>query len=372
MVIPGNPVLQSFCSKKPSQKDVLHKPFPFLSSEQAVFSCAREALLYGIKLLDHVPLKVHIPAYCCQSVLVPFEKLRVEIRFYDVDELLMPAVRNLKFSKGDIFLLIHYFGIPQDTLSINRLCQEFSMVLVEDCAHTLPDPEANHPMGSIGALSIYSLRKQLPVLDGGVLIVNDPRIKGSMISNIRLPNLRRMSLRRWLVTNFDRLAFTLGWPNVLFLKEFLSNVIDSTNDVFHENLTDGLISNISYITARVMETIDIKAVVSIRRKNYRYLADRLLNLHGVNVPFPSLPDGAVPQVFPLLLHNADRVKIYMHRKGIFVGRWPGLEMPKHVSRSDFPVTFSLVDSLLSLPLHQDLNVAHLDKVIEVLKHAIES
>ncbi|RJO61511.1 hypothetical protein C4544_02575 [candidate division WS5 bacterium] len=372
MVIPGNPILLSNKSNKPSRKDVLHNPFSFLASEQAVFNSARDALYNGIKLLDYVPLRVHIPAYCCQSVLVPFGKLGIEIKFYDIDSNLRPVIKKSDFSRGDVFLLVHFFGIPQDTLSINQLCQEFNMVLVEDCAHTLPDPEARYPVGSIGAFSVYSLRKQLPVPDGGVLVVNNPQIKKHMINNIRLPNLYRMSLRRWLITNFDRVTFILRCHNVLFLKSILRRVFGLTNGLLDGNVSDAPAYDISYITVRVLERLDIKSVIRIRRNNYHYLVNRLANISGLSIPFPSLHDGAVPQVLPLLLSKAEHVKTYMNKKGVFVGRWPGLELPRQVSRSDFPMTFTWVDSCISLPVHQDLKAAHLDIIIKTLKQAIES
>ncbi len=369
MMIPITPVRRSFQGRRIEQKDVLRKPFPFMSGAQALFSCAREAFLCGIRLLGYTPKKVHVPAYCCQSILSPLEKLELDVRFYDVGKRLEPIVDNIKFNKGDIFLLVHYFGIPQDTPSINRLCQEFGMVLVEDCAHALPDPENKHTMGSIGVFSIYSLRKQLPVPDGGVLVVNDPQIRGRM-TDLALPRPRRISAKRWLVTNLDRLAFATGWLNTLVLKDFLRNLIGSTDNVFHRQLSDDAVPEISPITLRVLGQMDIETIVRIRRKNYRCLVDHLSGLRGVTVPFPFLLDGAVPQAFPILLKDADRVCMFMHKRGMGVGRWPGIELPKLISLSDFPGTSSWVESLILLPSHQDLNVIHIEEIVRTIREAI--
>lgn len=369
MLIPVSPVRQSFHGCVLEERKVLQRPFPFMSGAQAVFSCAREALLYGIRLLGSVPKKVHVPAYCCQSILSPLEKLGLDVRFYDVGEYLEPIIDNTEFRKGDVFLLIHYFGIPQDTLSINRLCQEFGMILVEDCAHALPDPEAEHTMGSIGAFSIYSLRKQLPVPDGGVLVVNDLLIRERM-ADLALPKLRRISAKRWLVTNLDRLAFAVGWPNTLVLKDVLRNVIGSGDNVFYEHLSDDTVPEISPITAKVLGQMDMKAIVRARRENYSCLAEQLSGLHGVTIPFSSLPHGAVPQAFPVLLENADSVCSFMRKKGIGVIRWPGPELPKLTSLSDFPGTFSWVKSLMLLPSHQDLRTVYIEEIARILNKAI--
>lgn len=341
-----------------------------MSGAQAVFSCAREALFYGLKLLDRLPQRIHIPAYCCRSVLAPIERLKLEVRFYDVDKQLKPVINNRGFGKGDILLLIHYFGIPQDTQYINQICKEFGMLLVEDCAHTLPNPGVKQTMGSLGAFSIYSLRKQLPVPDGGVLIVNDAQIKGRML-NIPLPELRKTPLKRWLVINFDRMAFSLGWPNTLVIKDALRGQIGSGDNVFHAQLSNDAVPEVSRITLQVLSHIDINAVVKIRLENYRYLANCLANVNGVIMPFPLLPDGAVPQAFPFLLkENIDNVCISLQKNGIAVGRWPGREFPREVPLSDFPGTFLWTESLLLLPLHQDLTTAHIDRIVHVLKKGI--
>jgi hypothetical protein len=375
MFIPGGPVRRPFQFRILKLKEVLQKPFPFLSGEQAVFSCARMALLYGIQLLDYLPRKAHIPIYCCRSVLSPFEKLGIEIRFYDVDRYLKPVIDNSEFSEGDIFLLVHYFGIPQNILSIDRLCREFGMVLVEDCAHALPDPEAEYPMGARGVFSVYSLRKQLPVLDGGILVVNDTRLRKRM-SEVELPRLQRMLPKTWLTTKIDCLAFIIGWPNLIHLRDIQGNKVESTNlsdstdDPFYMYLSDNAVLEINRTTARVLGQIDIGAITKTRRKNYHYLAKQLSGLQGVTTPFTSLPDGAVPQAFPVLLKDSERVCTLMRKKGIGVFRWPGPELIKHISPSDFPGAFLWTKSLILLPIHQDLNTSHIEKIVEVLRRMI--
>jgi dTDP-4-amino-4,6-dideoxygalactose transaminase len=222
-------------------------------------------------------------------------------------------------------------------------------------------------MGSIGAFSIYSLRKQLPVPDGGVLIVNDSEMKKNM-GDPRPPTLHRISLKRWLVTYLKRFAFAIGWPNIIYWIDILRKKNNLIIDPFYRHLSDTALFKISYVTLQVLGQIDIRAIARVRRKNYCYMSEQLSGLREVIVPFPSLPNGAIPQAFPVLLKDAGRVCSLMRKKGIDTWRWPGYNLPKSISRTDFPGTFSWADSLLLFPLHQDLNNVHIDKVIKTLKN----
>ena len=347
----------------------MQKPFLFMPGTQAVYSCGREALFHGIKLLGYLPQKVHMPAYCCRSVLSPFEKLGIAVRFYDVDERLKPVYEKIEFTTGDVFIAIHYFGIPQDVIFINQLCKETGLVFIEDCAHTLPDPEAKRTAGSTGAFSIFSLRKHFPVPDGGVLVINDQQLKERLIS-LSSPELRGTTLKRWLVSFLDRFSFTFGFPNTLVLKDMLRDKIGSGDNTFYKHLADNTAAEISPVTAQVLSRINIGAVIKIRRENYKYIAERLSGLQRVAVPFPSLTDGAVPLAFPILMENAERVCKLMRKKGVGAGRWPDYELPESLHLSDFPGTSRWINSLVLLPLHQDLNAARLDRVVETLKKAI--
>src|SRR6266481_5416518 len=111
------------------------------------YSRAREAVAdflsaAGITAGDSVLL----PAYICSSVLDPFIKLGIRILFYPIDRTLSPnveAVRELLSQKPRAIFFVHYFGFP----------------------------------GSAGDLTIYSLSKLLPVPDGALVVVNNPKLE---------------------------------------------------------------------------------------------------------------------------------------------------------------------------------------------------
>ncbi len=370
MLIPGSPIRQAYGRKTELvRQDILSRPFPFLSGKQAILNCGREALYFGIKLLKNLPETVHLPAYCCKSVLTPFKKLGIKIKFYDVGKHLEPIVDDKALGEGELFLLIHYFGIPQDTRSIKQLCEQRGLVLIEDCAHALPDPESRWPMGSTGTFSIYSLRKQLPVPDGGVLVINDESL-GNRLGMIPTPTLQNISAKKWLAMAIDKFAFFLGWPNTLRIKDALRDKIGSTDTIFYSRLLNNPMPEISYTTAKFITNVDFGKIAKIRKKNYYWLADRIKDINGVIVPFPALPDSAVPQGLPIMVKNVDCICSAMRKKCVGTDRWPGNEFPATATKEEFPGASYWNEHLLLLPIHQDLCLRHLEFCVLVLREVL--
>ncbi len=368
MLIPGAPVRQT-CKKVTSNwKDNFSLPFPFLSGAQTILSSGREALYFGLKLFKNIPKRVHIPAYCCKSVLSPFKQLGIEIIFYDINNRLQPVIDNSKLREKDLLLLIHYFGIPQNVQSIKQLCEQYGVFLIEDCAHTLPDPQSRCPMGSTGIFSIYSLRKQLPVPDGGVLVVNDNDLK-KRLSIIPKPKIKKVPLKKWLIMNFDRIAFFLGWPNTLRMKDALRDKIGSTESIFYSRFSNNEVK-ISYLTLKILSDINFNEIMEIRKRNYSWLVNKLKSISKIVIPFPNLPDGAVPQGLPILVENADFICSCMRELGIGVDKWPAKEFPKVVVKEKFHGASYWNNHLLLLPIHQDLSIKHLEFFVNILEKVL--
>ncbi|MBI4847198.1 MAG: DegT/DnrJ/EryC1/StrS family aminotransferase [Nitrospirae bacterium] len=369
MLIPLTPVKRRCVNPAVSKGLKIEGLFPFLSGGQALFGSAREALYHGLCLLEDKPRRIHLPAYCCKSVLLPLTRLGIEVRFYDVGDRLEPVLNRNDFSRGDLFLLIHFFGIPQDALYYDKLCSEFGMLLIEDCAHTLPDPDADMPMGTTGIFSIYSLRKMLPVPDGGVLLGNAPAFKTRMAKIPHYVN-KRLSWKRWGVTSLDRFANSFGWPNTLVLKDRLRRRFNSSDTAFNERLSPDAIPEVNLVTSRLLNEFNVKAIRDERLRNYMMLSGLLSCVSGINIPLASLPGGAFPQAFPIISKASDKLCGYLRAKGVGAGKWPDLELPESLDLSRFPGASSWVNSLLLLPSHQDIGFKEIDYITKTMKEGI--
>ncbi len=107
---------------------------------------------------------VYFPSYCCESMLIPFRKRNLNIKFYEVD-----FDGNLKYNidtnyKCDIFFAMNYFGYTSTNMEeYVQAFKEKGSLVIEDVTHSL----LSKKIFSEGTDYIFaSLRKWFPILTG--------------------------------------------------------------------------------------------------------------------------------------------------------------------------------------------------------------
>jgi len=98
-------------------------------------------------------------------------------RFLDIDSTynLSPEILKATLSKNHRITAVivqHTFGVPADILSIQKICQDHSITLIEDCAHSLGVSVNSQPIGSFGDAAIFSFGrdKVISSVSGGMAI----------------------------------------------------------------------------------------------------------------------------------------------------------------------------------------------------------
>jgi len=85
--------------------------------------------------------------------------------------------RRLSNHTRAIFV-IHEFGVPHPRISeLSATARERGIPLIEDCAHTFDSRHQGRRVGTFGDFTIYSLKKHLPMTNGGILV--GERLEGS-------------------------------------------------------------------------------------------------------------------------------------------------------------------------------------------------
>ena len=124
----------------------------------------------------------------------------------------------------------------------------------------------------------------------------------------------------------------------------------------------------SYQLRAYLHDKDFKThVIERRRHNYNQLVLGSKKA-GFKSLFPQLPDGCVPQFF-VLIDEKKQLATWLREHGIGAVTWPGPELPPEIANRqiDFPVSNSLNESLVMLPIHQSLNDDDMVSIIELLK-----
>jgi dTDP-4-amino-4,6-dideoxygalactose transaminase len=138
--------------------------------------------------------------------------------------------------------------------------------------------------------------------------------------------------------------------------------------IFDENICSW---GMSAMSKAILSQTDFQRVKQIRRKNFEYLLQYFLKNERGDLPFRELPLGVCPLFFPIILRSPEqREYLYQHLKGRGVVTHPWWKrFHPAVPWEDFPDAVFLKQRLFGLPIHQDLTLKHMDRIIEEFENA---
>ncbi len=284
---------------------------------------------------------VLLPVYTCQDVLRSFVR-KCHVVFYDVgnDVTIDPDVLRAKLrTQGRIrmALITNYFGFLQPfRREIKDLCVENDIRLVEDCAHSL----LSEGSGETGDLSTYSLRKILPIRDGGGLRVNYggfavPRYHTALYSN-----------------TLSFLAFAKSLLNVHSEQFSRARVSSQTTKVFPLPSADSLVLPLSTFARRSISKISIDKVVQQRRDDFRFWQEATRGNSELIPIFRDLPPGICPFGFPMRIKYREALETRVKENGISLRvHW---RLDKEMG-SECGVSHQLAREMITLPLYPELD-----------------
>ena len=328
-------------------------PFPLEEPRCRIFHLARQALFTGIKALGLRPGdEILVPAYHHGSEIEALIRAGIDCRFYEARRGLEPAEEDLEALLGPrvrALYLIHYLGLPQDAARWRAWCDERDLLLIEDAAQAWLSSRDGTPVGSHGDLAIFCLYKTLGLPDGAAMISNLPPEppRGELHVGIGRVALRHMSYLaqrwRWLAELRHRLRRAGG------------------HDDPEQELVLGDPGRAPYAATRFLLAREAyRAAQTARAANYAFLLDRLQRF--VPEHFAHVPEGASPFAFPIRSDRKEELLGRLARHGIIASNfWPSLH--PCVSAADFPQAAALKGSIVVLPVHQELGIRELERIV---------
>ncbi len=373
-------------------------PYPLKRPETLPTFSGTAALARAIEALRLAAgERILCPAYNCGHELEPFLRADLELVFYRVDEHLCVDLGDLRTRlDGGVraVLVTHYFGFAQPIEEIRELCDQYGVLLIEDCAHAFLSDRGGRPLGSLGDVAVFSVRKSLPLPDGGLLRRAAPEVAtrddaagsvGAVASqkqgaeSLTAPPLaatlgktldlwqKHMMLpgSRWRLV-WTRAALGLALP-LLLLRRLLSRFRVPSAVAWYDPDDEDYAFDVrilswgmSAVSSRLLERMDYAEVRRRRRANYMRLAEQLRVLPDALI-FEQLPPGTCPLVLPLRLARRDAVALRLYERGVTVGVWWD-EFHHAVPWRVHPEAVALKASMLALPVHQDLEAADIDRM----------
>ena len=336
-------------------------------SKVILFTSGRSAFWGALQTtlrLDAKDSIILLPAYLCNSLMAPLHSGNIKYRFYQVRKTLYPDLEDLiaKIDAGvRAILIIHYFGFPSFIEEVRNISRKYNLYLIEDCAHALFSKLGTRPLGAFGHLSIFSLRKSLPLPDGGALILNDKSLQCEKY--LRQPDSKLLALKMAYLILKSVEAFTKCTPRTLLLQ------IEQLRLGF-QKLDSNPIADYDYvistISQRIMKNVFIEDIIAKRRKNFSFLLREAEELTWLKPIFSKLPPGVCPLGFPMLVERREYVRTYLLKRGIHVRAYWDV-LPSEIEPDRFPDSKYLSDRIIVLPVHQNIHHCHLQKMIKVLR-----
>ncbi len=160
----------------------------------AFFNYGRNALylLFQRKLAGK---EIIFPAFICPTVILAAVKAGVKPNLIDVNledfNLDMNSVPEEELSRADALFINHTFGVPADMDKILESIRHRPIYLIEDVAQALFARYKNKYVGSFGDAVLLSMYKQVPNIDGAILIsgLNIEKLGSSIIGCNELARL---------------------------------------------------------------------------------------------------------------------------------------------------------------------------------------
>jgi perosamine synthetase len=344
---------------------------------------ARNAIYHGLKAL-HINSDDHVlvPSFHCTSVVEPILRSGAGVRFYEIDKDLRPNLKDIEQKIGPntkALLAIHYFGLPQAVKSLQTLCKQRGIYLIEDCAHVLVGKsEEGKPLGSYGDISIFSWRKFLPLYDGGQLVINNPDLgvdipwekSGTILSFKIAKNIFEKVIDDANFAAIKKLGAIFAVPftfarrlatsNGNSPKALSVNSYDLNFDLASVNLP------MSGLSQHILRNTDISDVVAKRRRNFNRILEGLTGVSGVTPVCAELLDGVCPWVFPLLVNKTREFHLALRDRGIPATTWSGV-IHRDLPLDQYPTSKYLYENLIFLPVHQSLTDAEISMMLTVLR-----
>ncbi|MBJ6116763.1 DegT/DnrJ/EryC1/StrS family aminotransferase [Pontibacter sp. BT310] len=240
--------------------------------------------------------------------------------------------------KTKAIVAVHLYGQTCEMERLQGLCRSYSLKLVEDAAQAHGTKYKNQFAGTFGdaaAFSFYPTKNLGALGDGGAVVTSNPELA----------------------------AFMYSYRNY------------GQQEKYHNELI-GVNSRLDTLQAAVL-TIKLKYLHRQNQERQR-LADvylqELQSIADLTLPVTADHCGHVYHIFNIRTSRRDELKSYLQQQGIQTAiHYP---IPIHLQlaynylnykTSDFPVTESLADTCLSLPLFPGITEAEQEQVIRCVK-----
>mgnify|MGYP001211217235 CR=1 FL=1 len=307
------------------------------------------AILLDLKEGD----EVIVPSYTFVTTALSFFMHGATIRFCDIRKDTLNINENLLEShiskKTKAIVLVHYAGIACEMDVIMNIANKYNLFVIEDNAHGLFGKYKGRNLGSIGNLSTHSFHetKNITCGEGGALFVRDKEL-----------------IQR------SEIIFEKGTNR----SQFINGQVDKYSwvDKGSSYILSDILASLLYV--QLHNSLEIQSKRQILWNNYYKSLYKWADKKNIQLPFvPSYCEQTYHMFYMILPNNKIRNDFIEHlRVENITATFHYLPLDsskmgvkiKQEDQQDCPVSQSVSDCLVRLPLYFDLNTKMQNKIIE--------
>lgn len=312
-----------------------------LERNEVYLRSGREALMYVSENIGHDEKSViFIPAYCCWSMIAPFQKTGWQIVYYRLNEDLTIDISYLQELlmqyRPTAMLTMNYYGAT-DTAPSVRLAKSVlpELIVIEDFSH------CTFSLKGIfnDSIDYYvsSIRKSIGVCDGAI-VLSKSKIDGRIMSDSK--PITDFSEHRFLAQQAkSRYVYTQSQDS----KQKYLQEIRACEDLIAEFDCPRPMSSIAH---EMLSYINGKEIAFARRTNmahlYSLLQGKVQMISGIERCM-----GGAPFSLPILVENRDEVQRKFAQQGVYAPvLWPICEEARRICSNSAYIS----DHMLSIPI----------------------
>jgi hypothetical protein len=318
-------------------------------------SSGRGAITLLLEQIDPKNKTVLLPAYICNSVILPFLSKGYNCYYYEVNNDLSPNIDSINsFSNIGVFLHMGYFGFQTNSnlFNIIRELRHQSTIVIEDITHTL---FSSFYRFEDNDFYVGSIRKWFGLPSGGLLGSSNIKIKGPHLISETFSKLRTEAL----LNKGKYMKSNDSCCKELFLKQF-----SEAETLLDQDLLPYCIDSISMDLINSLDSNELKRK---RRENFNEISNGLRDLHNFDPLFHDIKEEICPMFFPVLIKkNRDTMRKRLTEAKIYCPvHWP---VPVQIEEKNLEGTLEIYNCILSIPCDQRFGINETSRIIEVLRN----
>ncbi len=285
----------------------------------------RRALADALRLAGAAGGRVLLPSFICRDLLAAVAAAGAEPAFYGVRADLSPEEDQTRWPDARAVLAVDYFGFAADLAPFQAYARRCGAVVIEDAAHALfSRDEAGCLLGSRASLGVLSLRKSLPLPNGGALIAVDPALAAHLQPQLPCQSLpgRRSALKaaaRPLLALIGAVGAHAGLTALRALRG------DASGHVAPDPASEQVLPEPAEPCVQLGRPLVCAdpAIEASRRRALWALCDGIARRAGLAPVFADLPEGTVPYAYALR-GDLKTARARFAAEGLTVLPWPDL------------------------------------------------